>query len=324
MEISSEKKMEFLKIMLRIRLFEMAVREYFQRADIPGFAHLYVGEEASATGVCAALNRDDYITSNHRGHGHCIAKGAGLNRLMAELWGKETGYCKGRGGSMHIYVKELNIFGTNGIVGGGLPLSLGPALHAKLNGTKQVCICFFGDGAANNGTFHESLNIAAVQNLPVIFVCENNLYATATAVHQVTKTKNFADRGAAYNMAGVVVDGNDVLDVFEKAHRAVEQARNGEGPTLLECKTYRHFGHYVGEPGTWYRPEKEREEWKKKDPIKKLSVHLEETKVLTAEEIKNMEDEITKEVQEAIEFARNSPLPKPETVTEYVWSGERE
>ncbi len=323
MEISSEKKIEFLKMMLRIRLFKMAGRESIQKTDIPAFGHLYVGEEAIATGICAVLNANDYITSNHRGHGHCIAKGADLNRLMAELWGKETGYCKGRGGSMHIYVKELGILGTNGIVGGGLALSLGPALHAKLNKTKQVCACFFGDGAANNGTFHESLNIAAVQNLPLIFVCENNLYATVTRVNQATKTKNFADRGAAYNMPGVIIDGNDVLDVFKKANRAIKQAREGEGPTLLECKTYRHFGHYVGEPGTWYRPEKEREEWNKKDSIKRLSIHLEETKILTAKEIKSIKDEVGKEVEGAVEFARNSPLPRPETVTEYVWAGER-
>lgn len=314
-------KIELLKTMLRIRRFEMAVSEHIQRGDLPGFAHLYVGEEAIAAGVCAALKPDDYIISTHRGHGHCIAKGADLKLLMAELWGRKTGYCKGRGGSMHIYAREINIFGTNGIVGGGLPLSLGPALHAKLNQSKQVSVCFFGDGACNNGTFHESINMAAVQNLPVIFVCENNLYATVTAVHEATKTKNFADRAAGYGIPGIIVDGNDVLNVLGEANKAVTSARNGEGPKLLECKTYRHFGHYVGEPGTGYRTPEEVEEWKKKDPIPRFCQYLEENGIIDAGGIRVIEQEIEKEVKEAVEFAKESAHPDPETAADHVWSG---
>ena len=322
MEVTNHLKIELLKTMLRIRLFEMAVSECNQRADIVGACHIYVGEEAVAAGVCAALKPEDYITSTHRGHGHCIAKGADLKRLMAELWARETGYCRGRGGSMHIYIKELNVLGTNGIFGGGLPLSVGAALHAKMSKSRQVCACFFGDGAANNATFHESINLAAVQNLPVIFVCENNLYATVTAVHEATKTRNFADRAAAYVIPGVVVDGNDVLDVLEKTDKAVTRARNDEGPTLVECKTYRRFGHYVGEPDKTYRSQEEKDEWRKKDPIEMFCKHLETNGIINTEGIKAIEKEAETEVGEAVEFAKNSPLPNPDTVTHYVWSEE--
>ncbi len=322
MKVTDQIKISLFRTMLRIRQFEMAVREHFQKTDIPGFAHLYVGEEAVATGLCAVLNPDDYVTSTHRGHGHCIAKGADLNRLMAELWGRKTGYCKGRGGSMHVYAREVNLLGTSGIVGAGLPLSLGPAIHAKLNKSGQVSVCFFGDGAANNGTFHESINLAAVQKLPVVFVCENNLYATVTAVHESTKTENFADRAAGYGIPGVIVDGNDVMDVLEKADKAVARARSGKGPTLLECKTYRHFGHYVGEPGTAYRPQEERNEWAKRDPIRMFCTHLVENGTIDPEGIEAIEHEVEKEIVEAVEFAGNSPLPDPQTVAQHVWSGQ--
>lgn len=311
MELSKEIMVDLLQVMFRIRFFEAAVNEHFQKNDIPGFAHLYIGEEATAAGVCATLNVDDYITSTHRGHGHCIAKGAKLKLLMAELWGRETGYCKGRGGSMHIFVKELGILGTNGIVGAGLPLALGAAMHAKLGKEKKVCVCFFGDGAANNGTFHESLNLAAIQNLPVIFICENNLYATVTPVNRATKTKNFADRAASYGLPGVIVDGNDVIEVFKNAKKAVDKARNGDGPSLLECKTYRYYGHYVGEPGIGYRTKEEIEKWKERDPIKLFSKYLKDNRVLGVEQIEKIRQETEREAVEAVEFARNSPWPDP-------------
>ena len=314
-------KIELLRTMLRIRGFEMAVNEHTLKGEIPGFAHLYVGEEAIATGVCAALKPDDYITSTHRGHGHCIAKGADLRLLMAELWGRKTGYCKGRGGTMHIYIRELNVLGTNGIVGGGLPLSLGPALHAKLRQTGQVSVCFFGDGACNKGTFHESANIAAVQDLPLILVCENNLYATVTSVREATRTEDFADRAAGYGIPGVKVDGNDVLSVLEETGKAVARARNGKGPSLVECKTYRHFGHYVGEPDRGYRPRQEVEQWKKKDPIERFCKHLEASGIADADRIRTLQQEVEKEVTEAVEFARESDLPDPESATDHVWSG---
>jgi len=307
-------------MMMRIRIFEMAVREHFHKGEIPGFAHLYVGEEAVATGVCTVLGRDDYIASTHRGHGHCIAKGADLKRLMAELYGRQSGYCEGRGGSMHIFAREIGILGTCGIVGGGLPIALGAAMHSKLKKTGQVCAAFFGDGAANNATFHESLNLAAVKALPVIFVCENNLYATATSVQTATKTRNFADRAPAYGMPGVVVDGNDVMDVLRSAEEAVQRARAGKGPTLLECKTYRHFGHYIGE-NTFYRSKEEVEAWLERDPIKTFSRRLEEEGTLSAEQVETLRQEVAGEVAEAVKFASESPFPDPARVGEYLWSG---
>lgn len=314
-------EIDLLRTMLRIRAFEMAVNDHTLKGEIPGFAHLYVGEEAIATGVCAALKPDDYITSTHRGHGHCIAKGADLRLLMAELWGRKTGYCKGRGGTMHVYIRELNVLGTNGIVGGGLPLSLGPALHAKLKHTGQVSVCFFGDGACNNGTFHESVNIAAVQDLPLVFVCENNLYATVTSVREATRTENFADRAAGYAIPGVKVDGNDVLSVLEETRKAVARARDGKGPSLLECKTYRHFGHYVGEPDRGYRAREEVARWKKRDPIEMLCKHLEASGIADADSIRVMQQAADTEVMEAVEFARNSEHPDPKSAMDNVWSG---
>ena len=320
MDLSEGLVVEILKTMLRIRHFELAVSEHIQQGDIPGFAHSYVGEEAVAAGVCALLRIDDYVTSTHRGHGHCIAKGADIKRLMAELWSRDTGYCGGRGGSMHIYAKDIHLLGTNGIVGGGLTLALGPAMHAKLNKTDQVCVCFFGDGAANTGMFHEALNLAAVQDLPVIFVCENNLYATVTRVREATKIDDFADRAIGYGMPGKVVDGNDIIDVFENADAAVTRARNGEGPTLLECKTYRHFGHYIGEEAS-YRPEEEIKQWLERDPIEMFYKKLNDAGELNKKQLEELEKTVKGEIDEAVEFARNSPSPDPETVAEYVWAG---
>ena len=316
--ISKRQKIELLSTMLKMRSFELAVNEHFQVGDIPGFAHLYVGEEAVAAGVCAVLNQDDTITSTHRGHGHCIAKGADLNRLMAELYGRASGLSRGRGGSMHIYAKEIGILGTGGIVAGAIPLSLGAAMHARLTKTHSVCVCFFGDGAANSGTFHESINLAAVKDLPVIFVCENNLYATEIAVHLATRTKDFAERATGYGIPGAVVDGNDVLDVLEHANRAVKHARTGKGPTLLECKTYRHCGHYIGEPGTSYRSQEEVAAWMARDPITLFSEQLIKEGIATRSRIEKLRREADDKVQEAVAFAESSPWPEPHTAMDYI------
>jgi acetoin:2,6-dichlorophenolindophenol oxidoreductase subunit alpha len=315
---NTNKCLRFLRQMLLLRHFELTTQTQFLGGKVPGFCHIYVGEEATAVGVCETLNKDDYIVSTHRGHGHCLAKGADPSLLMAELYGKKTGYCRGRGGSMHIFVKEIGILGTNGVVGGGLPLAVGGGMHAKLARTKQVSVCFFGDGAANEGTFHESLNIAAVHKLPVIFICENNLYGTATRVSEATLTKDFADRAQAYGIPGRVADGNDVLDVYEKARVSVARARAGEGPTLLECKTYRQYGHYVGENST-YRPKEEVEAWLGRDPITLFKQHLLEENILNKAGIDQMEEQVKAQIVEAEKFASESPLPNSDEVLQHVF-----
>ncbi len=311
--LTAERKKQLLRSMLLLRHFELTVRERFFEGKIPGFCHIYVGEEATAVGICETLNRTDYIVSTHRGHGHCLAKGADPKKLMSELYGKKTGYCRGRGGSMHIFAKEIGILGTTGIVGSGLPIGIGAGMHIKLRKTGQVSVCFFGDGAANQGTFHESVNIAAMQKLPVIFACENNLYATATRVDEVTLTRDFANRARAYGIPGKVVDGNNVLEVYENALEAVERARAGQGPTILECKTYRHFGHYVGED-TKYRSQQEVDTWLKRDPIKLFKQCLLDQGVLDAAAIDRMEREVKGEIEDAERFATESPLPEPDEV----------
>jgi acetoin:2,6-dichlorophenolindophenol oxidoreductase subunit alpha len=317
--LSLEQKTRFLRQMMLLRHCEAMTQDMFLAGKVPGFCHVYIGEEATAVGICENLRRDDYIVSTHRGHGHCLAKGADPKRVLAELYGKKTGYCQGRGGSMHIFSKELGILGTNGIVGAGLPISLGAGMHAKLRKTDQVSVCFFGDGASNQGTFHESINIAAIQRLPMIFVCENNLYATATRMNEATLTKSFADRAAAYGIPGVSVDGNDVLAVYAAAHEAVERARKGNGPTLLECKTYRHYGHYVGENAN-YRPKEEVEAWLKRDPIKLYSEKLLAEGVLTRDKINQIESQVKQEVVDAERFASESSFPDGSEVLQHVFA----
>jgi acetoin:2,6-dichlorophenolindophenol oxidoreductase subunit alpha len=317
--LTSEKEKRFLRQMMLLRQCELTTQEMFLLGKVPGFCHVYVGEEATAVGVCENLKKTDYIVSTHRGHGHCLAKGADPKLIFAELYGKKTGYCGGRGGSMHIFSKELGILGTNGIVGGGLPLSLGGAMHAKIRKTDQVSVCFFGDGASNQGTFHESINIAAIQRLPVLFVCENNLYATATRINEATLTKSVADRAAVYGVPGVSVDGNDVLAVYTAAHEAVERARKGNGPTLLECKTYRHYGHYVGENAN-YRPQQEVKGWLERDPIKLFLHHLIKDGVMTQGDVEQMELEVKAQVVEAERFASESPFPDASEVLQHVFA----
>lgn len=309
MDIPREKLLLMYERMLKIRHFEAKVAELFATGDMPGFVHLYLGEEAVAVGVCAALNDDDYITSTHRGHGHIIAKGGELKYMMAELYGKATGYNKGKGGSMHIAAPQLGILGADGIVGGGIPIATGAGLSSKLQKNGRVTACFFGDGASNQGTFHESINIAAAFDLPVIYVCENNLYGVGTRqCPKVRKVENIADRAIAYGIPGVIVDGNDVVAVYEAAKKAVERARAGQGPTLLECKTYRWRAHFEGEPDTYRNPAEVRE-WMAKEPIGRFKERLLKEGVCTHEEAQAIEQAVVQEVEDAVRFAYESPLP---------------
>jgi pyruvate dehydrogenase E1 component alpha subunit len=305
--------------MLEIRLFELKAQELFRRGLLPGFIHLYVGEEAVAVGVCSTLQATDMIFSTHRGHGHALAKGIPARLILAELWGKSTGICGGRGGSMHLFAPEYGFMGTNGVVADPIPLATGAALSAKTRKTGQVVISFFGDGAVNSGSFHEALNFGAVWELPVVYVCENNMYATEMAFHRATKNTNVQSRAAAYKIPGVQVDGNDVVAVYEAASEAVDRARSGGGPTLIECNTYRTVGHHEGDPGTGYRTKAEVEEWKLRCPIKALRQKLLEAKTTTEETLRNTEEEVRRLIDEAVEFSRSSPQPSPETVLDYVF-----
>ena len=308
MDIPKETLVLMLKRMWQIRYFESAVKDLFADGEIPGSVHLYLGQEAVAVGACTQLYADDYITSTHRGHGHIIAKGGELKYMMAELYGKATGYNKGKGGSMHIAWPELGILGANGIVGAGIPIATGAALSAKTRHTDQVTVCFFGDGASNEGAFHEALNIGSAFDLPVVYICENNLYGVGTRQENVRKVKDIADRASGYGIPGLAVDGNDVIAVYEAAGKGVERARRGDGPTLIECKTYRWRTHFEGEPDT-YRPPEEVAAWKKREPIAPFRQQLIDQGVITAQEADVMEQAVKDEVQAAIEFARQSPLP---------------
>jgi len=319
LSLTKEKLVEMYRKMLEIRFFEEKVFELYAQNLVPGTIHLYAGEEAVAVGVCSNLRKDDYITSTHRGHGHCIAKGAELKRVMAEILGKKTGYCKGKGGSMHIADFSKGMLGATAVVGGGIPIAVGAGLSIKLRDTDQVVACFFGEGASNQGTFHESINMAALWKLPVIFVCENNLYAMGTRQSRAMAIENVADRAVAYGIPGEVVDGNDVLAVYEVAWKAVERARKGEGPTLIECKTYRHKGHSRIDPAK-YRPKEEVEEWLAKDPIKRFKERLLQTNALVEAEIQQIEKEVSAEIEEAVKFAMESPYPTPEEALEDVYA----
>ncbi len=318
-DLTKDELVELYRKMLEIRFFEEKVFELYAQNLVPGTIHLYAGEEAVAVGVCSNLREDDYVTSTHRGHGHCIAKGADLKRTMAEILGKKTGYCKGKGGSMHIADFTIGMLGATAVVGAGLPIAVGAGLSAKLRKTDQVVACFFGEGASNQGTFHESINMASIWALPVIFVCENNLYAMGTRQSRVMNIQNIADRAIGYGIPGVVADGNDVLAVYEATQKAVERARKGEGPTLLECKTYRQKGHSRVDPAR-YRPKEEVEEWLAKDPIERFKNKLQQAGVLTESEIYNVEKGILKKVEEAVKFAVESPYPSPKEALEDVYA----
>jgi len=319
MALSKEECLKLYESMQRIRKFEAEVSELFAGGSIPGFVHLYIGQEAVAVGACAALNSDDYITSTHRGHGHLIAKGGDLKKMMAELFGKETGYCRGRGGSMHIVDVGLGILGANGIVGAGTQIAAGAGLSAKLKKSGQVVICFFGDNATSEGMFHESINLASVWDLPVVFVCENNLYGQFTPYEKHSKVPDIAEKAKAYGIPGVIVDGNDVVAVMERTNEAIERARAGEGPTLIECKTYRWHGHYEGDVYP-YRDDEEIEQWKEKCPISNFRTKLIGEGIATQEELDSIDDAVDSAVKDAIDFADESPEPDPATVGDNIVS----
>ena len=319
MAISNEQMKDMYVKMRRIRDFESTAAKLFAEGKIPGFVHLYLGEEAIAPAVCECLRDDDFITSTHRGHGHIIAKGGDLNLMMAELFGRETGYCKGKGGSMHIADRDKGILGANGIVGAGHCIACGAGLSAKLRGTDQVCVCFFGDGSTNQGTFHESLNMASIWKLPIIFVCENNHYGISMSQDRHQAIKDVADRGAAYNIPGIAVDGNDPMAVYEAASEAVARARAGKGPTLLECKTYRQHGHFEGDPAI-YKPKEEQAAWMEKDPMPRFAKFLVDNGVCTEEEVKAMDYQVAKEIEDSIAFADAQPIPSLESAVVDVYS----
>jgi pyruvate dehydrogenase E1 component alpha subunit len=310
-----EDMLALMRMMIRIRTFEETAARLFLDGRLIGFLHLYSGEEAIATGICACLRKDDCITSTHRGHGHCIAKGADMDRMMAELYGKATGYSKGKGGSMHIADISKGIIGANGIVGAGIPIAVGSAFAQKYRSQDAVSVAFFGDGATNRGTFHESLNMAAALNLPVIFVCENNQFAMSTPFAYHSRNKTISQRAAAYDMPGVRVDGNDPVAVREAMASAVARARAGEGPTLIECITWRHYGHFVGDSAPYKKPEDEKE-WRDKDPIPIFEKRLLGDGVADASEIKQIWTDAEEEIRAAVKFAEDSPFPKVDVMFE--------
>lgn len=310
---------DYLRQMCLIRAFEEQAEQLYTRGLVHGTMHLSIGQEASAVGACAALRPADYILSTHRGHGHCIAKGGQARLMMAEFMGRETGYCRGRGGSMHIADVEGGNLGANGIVAGGIPIATGVGLSLKMRHDDGVCLTFFGDGAANEGAFHEALNMAAIWSLPVIFFCENNTYGMSMHVARATAAKNIGDRAAAYNMPGVIVDGNDFFAVYAATRTAVARARAGAGPTLIEAKTYRWRGHSKSDRNL-YRTQQEIEEWKQRDPIIRLRALLLERDLLTADDFAAIDREIEAEINEAVEFARNSPEPDPTNMEDEVYA----
>ena len=319
MGLERELYVNMLSEMCKIRFFEETVDDLFARGLVHGTMHLSIGQEASAVGSVSALRDEDYILSTHRGHGHCIAKGADMKLVMAEFLGKETGYCRGRGGSMHIADMQGRNLGANGVVGGGIPLAVGVGLSLKMRRRDEIVMGFFGDGAANQGSFHESLNMAAIWTLPVVYVCENNQYGMSMSVSKAFKIEDISQRAASYGMPGVTVDGNDVLEVYEAATEAVNRARAGEGPTLLECKTYRWKGHSKSDQER-YRTKEEIEAWKKKDPIKRFRETLITEGVISDEEAKQVEEEASQTIAEALEYAMASPEPSVDTILEGVYA----
>ncbi|MFC1907887.1 thiamine pyrophosphate-dependent dehydrogenase E1 component subunit alpha [Chloroflexota bacterium] len=318
MAVEKEKLISMFKTMVRIRRFEEAVYTGFEAGEIPGFVHTYIGEEPVAAAVCANLKDNDYIATTHRGHGHVLAKGGKMNRMLAEIYGKKTGYCKGKGGSMHLADVSLGILGANGLVGAGIPIATGAALAAKMKGTDQVAVVFFGDGASNTTRFHEAINLASIWKLPVIYLCENNLYAEYTPITESTNITNISDRAVAYGIPGVTVEGNDILSVYEAVNKAVTRARKGEGPTLLECRTYRFRAHDEGEPQN-YRTKEEIAEHVKQDAIPAFRKKLIKDGVLTEKEADEIDQAAIKERDAAVKFAKESPEPDPIETLEDVY-----
>ena len=321
--LSKEKLLKMYQDILKIRYFENKIIDLYSKGLMPGLAHLYIGEEAIAVGVCANLTEHDFAVSTHRGHGHLIAQGADLKKMMAEVLGKKTGFCKGKGGSMHIMDASKGILGANGIVGAGIPIATGSAYSAKVRGTDQVTVAFFGDAASNQGTFHESINMAAAWKLPIVYVCENNLFGISVDIREVTATKDIATRAKAYDIPGIIVDGNDVLEVYRVTKEAIKRARQGEGPSLIECKTYRFKGHHVGDPGWVYRLEKETKEWMKRCPIKTFRERMIKEKIASEEEVNLIEKDVKEIITEVIDFAVQSPYPAEKEVYEDLYAEEK-
>jgi TPP-dependent pyruvate/acetoin dehydrogenase alpha subunit len=312
-------KLDLYRKMLTVRAFEEKAGELFAQNLIPGFIHLSIGEEASSVGTCSVLRDDDYVASTHRGHGHLIAKGADPKKMFAELFGRKTGYCKGKGGSMHIADFSLGILGANGVVGGGFPIIIGAGLSIKLRKTDQVGLVFFGDGAANRGTFHEAANMAAIWKLPVIFVCENNLYASTTPAAYSLAGGSIVGRASAYGIPGYVVNGNDILEVRKAVGAAVKKAREGNGPSIVENKTYRFRGHFEGDPQR-YRTTDEIEDYKRKhDPILLFKATLSKDGILTEKRDASLRDEVATAIEEAVRYAQEQPLPIPEEALEDLY-----
>ncbi|RDW20691.1 thiamine pyrophosphate-dependent dehydrogenase E1 component subunit alpha [Oceanobacillus chungangensis] len=308
-EISDEKLKDLYKQMWLIRYFDEQVDQFFAKGMIHGTTHLAVGQEATAVGACALLSDEDKITSTHRGHGHSIAKGGRVDKMMAELFGRTTGYCKGKGGSMHIADLDKGNLGAMGIVGGGIPLAVGSALTAHMKKLEYVTVCFFGDGASNEGSFHEAVNMASIWDLPVVFFCENNQYGMSGNVKEMTNIENIAERAAAYGIPGVVIDGNNIIEVINATYEATERARRGEGPTLIEAKTYRWKGHSKSDAKK-YRTREEEKDWREnRDPIKKFKEELIEAGIVTEEEAEKIKQEAKQDLDDAVQFAQDSPMP---------------
>lgn len=318
-ELSADRLLRMLRQMQLIRAFEWKADQLYAQGKVHGTMHLCIGEEATAVGAIAALEPTDYIFSTHRGHGHCLAKGADVKLMMAEFRGKETGYCRGRGGSMHIADLSSGNLGANGVVGGGLGMACGAALAQKLQRTGKVVLCFFGDGAANQGIFHEALNMAGIWKLPVVYFCENNQYGMSMSVRRAMAIERVSDRAAAYGFPGVTVDGNDVLAVWEATRAAVERARRGDGPTLVEGVTYRWKGHSKSDADR-YRTKAEIEEWRAKDPIKRFEAVLMARGLLTEQGARAIREESERDIELALAYAEASPEPSVETIEDGVYA----
>jgi acetoin:2,6-dichlorophenolindophenol oxidoreductase subunit alpha len=320
-KVDDELLLRFYRQMLKIRLFEEQVNQLYLGAKMPGLAHLYIGQEAVAVGVCEALRADDYITSTHRGHGHCLAKGAAADKMFAELLGKDDGYCRGKGGSMHIADQERGNLGANAIVGGSAGIATGAAMSAKMRGTDQVAVCFFGEGALGQGLLYECMNMASLWKLPVIYLCENNLYNEYTHYSETT-AGTIEGRAQAFGIPSETIEGQDVELVYRTATKLIERARRGEGPSFFVCNTYRFHGHHVGDiDRAYYRPKKEEQEWKeRRDPVKLLADKLVRSEIVDRKFLAKTEEEIGGEIKAGADFALSAPYPDPEEVEQHIYA----
>lgn len=321
MKINKKTLIEMYRTMVRARCFENKTKELYLKGHIRGTIHVSQGQEAVAVGGCLALEPGDYVLTTHRGHGHCIAKGVESKVLLAEILGKQTGCCNGRAGSLHAFDASKGVLGAAAVVGSGIPIATGVALGIQIRGEDKVVLNYFGDGAANHGTFHEAINLGSIWNLPIIYLCENNQVADTTPYHETFNIENVGDRASSYGIPGEVIDGNDVMAVFEGVKKAAKRARAGKGPTLIECKTYRWEGHHIGDPCVW-RKEDELDKWKEKCPQKRLAAKLISEKIMNEPDLEKISKEAIAEMEEAARFAIESPQPDPTTALDYVWGEE--